>query len=451
MTVEVQQPFTNYPSAAPGATTFAYEFKITDAADLVVTIDDGDPLEVTVDYTITGIGENEGGNVVFTTPLTGGQNVLLRRVIALKRDTDYQQNGDFPAPVVNTDFDRLWLTMQQFAQDLLRSFKLPITTTTTQVLLQTAAERAKKALVFDESGNITVSVDDYDDQAASASASATAAAASEAAAASSETAASGSATAAAESAATINLPSLVGKALNFLRVVVGETGYEMRTPSQVRGDIGAAASGANSDITSLSGLTTPLSIAQGGNGSDAALARAALGVRGWDLVSTATASASGTIDFTGLSGSDDTYMVVLENVIPVNDDAVMQMRVSTAGTFQTSSSYFFSGVYVSSIGTLDGNSTGSNTYIQFTERISNSASRGGYSGQVMLLGASGTTSYKRVNYAGGGYRSGTSADGSVAGTGSFQGSTAAVDGLRFLFNSGNIASGNFYLYRLRKS
>jgi hypothetical protein len=34
---------------------------------------------------------------------------------------------------------------------------------------------------------------------------------------------------------------------------------------------GAAASGANSDITSLSGLTTPLSIAQGGNNSGAAL------------------------------------------------------------------------------------------------------------------------------------------------------------------------------------
>jgi hypothetical protein len=35
-----------------------------------------------------------------------------------------------------------------------------------------------------------------------------------------------------------------------------------------RGTLGAASSGANSDITSLAGLTTPLSVAQGGTGGD---------------------------------------------------------------------------------------------------------------------------------------------------------------------------------------
>jgi hypothetical protein len=39
-----------------------------------------------------------------------------------------------------------------------------------------------------------------------------------------------------------------------------------KTPSQVRSDIGAAASGANSDILSITGLTTPLSALMGGNG-----------------------------------------------------------------------------------------------------------------------------------------------------------------------------------------
>ncbi len=46
-----------------------------------------------------------------------------------------------------------------------------------------------------------------------------------------------------------------------------------------RATLGAAALGANSDITSLTGLTTPLSLAQGGaGGTDAASARTALGL-----------------------------------------------------------------------------------------------------------------------------------------------------------------------------
>ena len=51
------------------------------------------------------------------------------------------------------------------------------------------------------------------------------------------------------------------------------------TGDQTRASLGAAASGANGDITSLAGLTTPLSIAQGGTGGNtAAAARTALSV-----------------------------------------------------------------------------------------------------------------------------------------------------------------------------
>lgn len=61
-----------------------------------------------------------------------------------------------------------------------------------------------------------------------------------------------------------------------LPVLSGGTGGT--TQATARSGIGAAASGANSDITSLSGLTTALSIAQGGTGQiTAPLARTALG------------------------------------------------------------------------------------------------------------------------------------------------------------------------------
>lgn len=50
-----------------------------------------------------------------------------------------------------------------------------------------------------------------------------------------------------------------------LPVLSGGTGAT--TASGARSNLGAAASGANSDITSLTGLTTPLSVAQGGSGT----------------------------------------------------------------------------------------------------------------------------------------------------------------------------------------
>jgi len=51
---------------------------------------------------------------------------------------------------------------------------------------------------------------------------------------------------------------------------IANGGTGASSASGARNNLGAAQSGANSDITSLSGLTTPLSVAQGGTGANAA-------------------------------------------------------------------------------------------------------------------------------------------------------------------------------------
>jgi trimeric autotransporter adhesin len=76
--------------------------------------------------------------------------------------------------------------------------------------------------------------------------------------------------------------TITGNAANVTGIVaVANGGTGASTASSARTNLGAAASGANSDITSLSGLTTALSVLQGGTGATTASgARTSLGAAG---------------------------------------------------------------------------------------------------------------------------------------------------------------------------
>jgi len=176
-------------------TTFAYGCQVPTATDLEVYLND---VLQTTGYTITGLGAPTGGTVVFAAPPANLTQIRLQRVIELERTTDYQQNGDFLSRVVNPDFDRLWMALQGIWGYINRSLKFPASDSSSlNTTLPPAASRANKAVVFDAAGNVGVSVDDYDNQAANAAASAAAAAASASSAASSATSASASAASAA--------------------------------------------------------------------------------------------------------------------------------------------------------------------------------------------------------------------------------------------------------------
>jgi len=137
-------------------TTFAYSFRIIAEADLKVEVD-GVTKTLTTDYTVTGVGEANGGNVVFVAAPANAAAIVISRNRAYSRTTDYQRNGDFDEETVDADFDAAIMLIQQLYADRLRGFKAPISVTADQVLsAATWAARASKIFGFDSSGNFTL-------------------------------------------------------------------------------------------------------------------------------------------------------------------------------------------------------------------------------------------------------------------------------------------------------
>ena len=94
-------------SVADGVSTVvAYGFTVLEKDDITIAIDG---VVQTSGFVVTGVGVPGGGTVVFATAPANGAQVVLYLDPALKRETDYQQFGDFLVDEVNLDFDRLWL------------------------------------------------------------------------------------------------------------------------------------------------------------------------------------------------------------------------------------------------------------------------------------------------------------------------------------------------------
>lgn len=122
MPITDTKPFNAY--TGNGSTTqFAYQFYLLDKDDLAVMVDGAK--RPASDYTITGVGNNGGGNVTFKSAPADKARVLIQRQTALKRDTDYALNGDMIAPTVNADFDRLWALGQELADESGRALVRP--------------------------------------------------------------------------------------------------------------------------------------------------------------------------------------------------------------------------------------------------------------------------------------------------------------------------------------
>lgn len=174
------------------------------------------------------------------------------------------------------------------------------------------------------------------------------------------------------------------------------------------------------------------------------------------FISTQSASSSAQIDFTsGLDDTYDHYELVVSSAKPATDDVIPLIRVGTGGgpTYQTSGyTWATSGQTGAGPTALASGSTSDGSIQMSSTTAANgvgNASGESWSGTIKFNDPEASnlfSMYYQAVY----NRASDGVTYVVVGAGSYN-SVSAITAIRFLFTSGNIASGRFTLYGYRKS
>lgn len=161
-------------------------------------------------------------------------------------------------------------------------------------------------------------------------------------------------------------------------------------------------------------------------------------------LSSQTASSSAALAFTGLNSDYTEYRFVFSYVLPATDSAQLIMEVSNdnGGSWQTTN--YLGGAW--GFNTGGGSANGSlTTAFALTRAIVSNASTGGWCGECSVYEPSSTAKQKNFRVQGGG--AGTSSlQEWHTGSGAYNGSSLAINAVRFRYASGNIASGKITQY-----
>lgn len=226
-------------------------------------------------------------------------------------------------------------------------------------------------------------------------------------------------------------------------VAHGGTGASTHTANNVligagTSAITSVAPGADGQVLTSTG-TVWQSEAAGGGGA-------------WTLLDSATASGSANVQLDqNIDTTYDVYLVEMSKVHSASDSVDGHILLESGGSYSTTS-YHYCIEYQSSdaSGFTSGSSTGDdNLWTSAFRDIGNGAGRVGNL-ELFLFAPADTSSYttwlgRSISINGSG-----NASFQVSG-GAWDSSTAAVTGVQFKFNSGNVASGEFRLYGLALS
>jgi hypothetical protein len=172
------------------------------------------------------------------------------------------------------------------------------------------------------------------------------------------------------------------------------------------------------------------------------------------LISSATASSSATIDFTSISNSSySAYKIIGYNIYPVTNGANLFLRVSVGGVFQSGASDYrdIQHRFLPAGGAYSGGTASAIRVNSPGDTLANSANSGTQGGCVFdmtFYNALQTNTVKRAtwnaSYYGSDYLD-------CLGSGTYLTAGNAIDGFRFLMDTGNISTGTFFLYGIKNA
>jgi hypothetical protein len=190
MTVQATSNKVSYTGST--ATVHPYGFKVFEDSDLKVYKTSGSTtslLTLGTDYTVSGAGEESGGNVTLSAAPESADIITIQRVLPLSQLIDYQPLDAFPAESHEEGLDRLTMIAQQLDEESGRMVKAPVYSASTADLTLPEPEAGKVIGVWNETasaieiGPSATDIANAQGYASSAAASAASAAASAAAAA----------------------------------------------------------------------------------------------------------------------------------------------------------------------------------------------------------------------------------------------------------------------------
>jgi hypothetical protein len=212
---------------------------------------------------------------------------------------------------------------------------------------------------------------------------------------------------------------------------------------------------ASGDILYATAADTLARLPKGTDGQSLVLAS---GVPSWataggggalEYVSSATASSSASVAFTGLASGYD-YIVVADSLLPDTSNTFLRVNVGTGGTptYQTTG-------YVGQSSNFIGSATGSWSAGTFNGGVyeinyNAGATTSGDGGLAFtIVNPGGATS--KAMFAEYGYRHNSTGDPAQSKTMGRWDTTTAVTAIKFYYSSGNVATGNFILWRRKRS